>query len=40
MPTVGDSADIDPIIQLLPYTYQHGIVNTSDYVLNSLSQLC
>ena len=23
MPTVGDSEDIDLIIQLLPYTYQH-----------------
>ena len=40
MPTVGDSAGIDPIIQFLPYTYQHLMVNTSDCMLNPLSQLC
>ena len=40
MATVGDSADIDPIIQLLPYTYQYLMVNTSDCMLNPLSQLC
>ena len=40
MPTIGDSADIDPIIQLLLYTYQDLMVNTSDCMPNPLSQLC
>ena len=40
MPTVGDSTDMDPIIQLLTYTYQHLMVNNSDLMPNPLSQLC
>ena len=40
MLTVDDSADIDPITQLLPYTCQHLMVNTSDCMLKPLSQLC
>ena len=40
MTTVGDVADINPVVQFLPYTSQHLTVDTSDYMRHPLSQLC
>jgi hypothetical protein len=39
MSTVGDAADIHPVIKFLPHTLQHLVVNSSDCLHDPLSQL-
>ena len=37
--TVGDAADINPVVHFLPYMSQHLTVYISDYVRDTLLQL-
>jgi hypothetical protein len=39
MSTLGDAADINPVIKFLPHMLQHLTVNSSDCLHNPLSQL-
>jgi hypothetical protein len=37
--TPGDAADVNPVIQFLPHTLQHPMVDSSDCLHDSLSEL-
>jgi hypothetical protein len=39
MSTLGDAADFNPVIKLLPHTLQHLAVDISDCLYDPLSQL-
>jgi hypothetical protein len=39
MSTLGDVADVNPVIKFLPYTLQHLAVDSSDCLYDPLSQL-
>jgi hypothetical protein len=39
MSTLGDTADVNPVIKFLPHTLQHLVVDSSDCLHNPLSQL-
>jgi hypothetical protein len=39
MSTLGDEADVNPVIKFLPHTLQHLAVDSSDYFHDPLSQL-
>jgi hypothetical protein len=39
MSTLGDAADVNPVIKFLPHMLQHLAVNNSDYLHEPLSQL-
>jgi hypothetical protein len=39
MSTLGDAADVNPVIKFLPLTLQHLAVDSSDYLPDHLSQL-
>jgi hypothetical protein len=39
MSTLGDAADVNPVIKFLPHMLQHLVVDNSDYLHDPLSQL-
>jgi len=39
MSTLGDAADVNPVINFLPHTWQHLVVDSSDCLHDPLSQL-
>jgi len=39
MSTLGDAADVNPVIKFLSHTLQHLVVNSSDCLHDLLSQL-
>jgi hypothetical protein len=39
MSTLGDAADVNPVIKFLPHTSQHLVVDSSDCLHDTLSQL-
>jgi hypothetical protein len=39
MSTLGDTADVNPVIKFLPHTLQHLVVDSSDSLRDPSSQL-